>query len=98
MILRRVIVLFSVAAMLSGTSAVAQTTREKALASVYPGAEIRAVRVFLTADQVKRAREIASVELRSSLIAQYLALRAGKVVGRAYVDTHTVRTKNESLL
>ena len=33
-----------------------------------------------------------------ALVARYLATRNGEVIGRAYVDTHTVRTKRESLL
>jgi hypothetical protein len=32
------------------------------------------------------------------MIARYIASKDGTVLGRAYVDTHTVRTKKESLL
>ena len=32
------------------------------------------------------------------IYARYVARRGGAVVGRAYVDTHVVRTKRESLL
>lgn len=73
-------------------------TREEALAAVYPGAEIRAERVFLTAEQKENAAALGGVEVPSALIARYLATRDGRVVGRAYVDTHVVRTKRESLL
>jgi hypothetical protein len=38
------------------------------------------------------------VEVPSALIARYIVRRDGALVGRAYVDTHTVRTKKESLL
>jgi hypothetical protein len=65
---------------------------------MYPGAEIRAERVFLTEAQQKQAREAAGVDIPSRLIARYLAIRDGSVIGRAYVDTHVVRTKRESLL
>jgi electron transport complex protein RnfG len=93
------VIAFAVAAaVLAGMPARAQISREKALAAVYPGAEVRSDRVFMTEVQVKQAREISGVEIPSSLIARYIAVREGKEVGRAYIDTHTVRTKNESLL
>jgi len=75
-----------------------QITRDQALAAVYPGAEIRPERVFLTAVQQKQAREAGGVDIESALIARYVAVQDGKIAGRAYVDTHTVRTKKESLL
>jgi Na+-translocating ferredoxin:NAD+ oxidoreductase subunit G len=78
--------------------AVSQMSREQILARVYPGAEIRAERIFLTDVQQRDAREIAGVDIPSSLIARYVAVRDGNVAGRAYVDTHVVRTKRESLL
>ena len=73
-------------------------SREEALAGAYPGASIRAERVFLTAEQQQRAAERAGVEVPSALVARYVASQDGRVVGRAYVDTHVVRTKKESLL
>ena len=73
-------------------------TREEALASVYPGATVEAERVFLTSDQTRRASELARVDIESPLVARYVAREGGRVVGRAYVDTHVVRTKPESLL
>lgn len=73
-------------------------SREEALAQVYPGAEIRAERIFLTPAQVTEVARRAGTDPASALVARYLAARNGQAVGRAYVDTHTVRTKNESLL
>ena len=87
--------------LLATTSGAAQSgliTREEALAAVYPGAAVEAERVFLTAAQTKRAGELAGTEMPSALVARYIASRDGQVVGRAYVDTHVVRTKRESLL
>ena len=75
-----------------------QINREQALASIYPGAEIRAERIFLTSAQVTQARQSSGVDVPSSLIARYIAVRDGQVVGRAYIDTHVVRTLRESLL
>jgi hypothetical protein len=95
---KRLLIGLTTGALLIATGAFAQISREKALAALYPGAQLRADRVFLTEAQMKEARQIGNVEIPSSLIARYTALVDGKVVGRAYVDTHTVRTKNESLL
>jgi hypothetical protein len=76
----------------------AQITREEALAAVYPGATIRAEQVFLTPSQRKQVLVDADADVTTSLVARYIATRDGRVIGLAYVDTHTVRTKKESLL
>lgn len=73
-------------------------TREEALEGVYPGAEIRAEQLFLTVARLKQVRTRSGTDLSSALVARYVASRDGEVVGRAYVDTHIVRTKRESLL
>jgi electron transport complex protein RnfG len=73
-------------------------TREEALAAVFPGARFEAERVFLTDDQITRAQELAGGDPSRALVARYIARRDGEIVGRAYVDTHVVRTKRESLL
>jgi hypothetical protein len=54
--------------------------------------------VFLTAAQIKEVAARAGGDTAPALVARYLAARNGQIVGRAYVDTHTVRTKRESLL
>lgn len=85
----------------AGVSAAAQggrITREEALAAVFPEATVEAERVFLTQPQMARIGEMAGVEVESGLVARYLATEGGRIVGRAYVDTHVVRTKRESLL
>ncbi len=73
-------------------------TREEALASAFPDATVAAERIFLTDEQAERIETIARVDLNAKLYARYIVSRSGVVVGRAYVDTHQVRTKNESLL
>lgn len=73
-------------------------TREEALAAAYPGAAVAGERVFLSEAQRSAISELAGVEVASRLIARYVATKDGEVVGRAYVDTHVVRTKRESLL
>ena len=76
----------------------AQAGRDEVLAMTYPGAQIRAEQVFLTDAQRKQIAASGHIEVTSSLVARYLATREGRAAGRAYVDTHTVRTKRESLL
>ena len=73
-------------------------TREEVLAAVYPAATVEAERVFLTREQVDRASALARVDVDSQLVARYVARHGEQVVGRAYVDTHVVRTKRASLL
>jgi len=73
-------------------------SRDEALAAVYPGAVVRAEQVFLTPSQQKQVLTRAGVDVPSALVARYVATKDGRVVGRAYVDTHIVRTKRESLL
>lgn len=85
--------------LLAGVSLDAQfITREEALAAVFPDADVEAERVFLTDDQVSRAAELAGGDPPRALVARYIARADGKIIGRAYVDTHVVRTKRESLL
>ena len=86
---------------LASAAAAAQSglvTREEALAAIFAGAEIAADRVYLTAEQAERVAELSRAEAPTRIYARYVARRAGAVVGRAYVDTHVVRTKRESLL
>ncbi len=79
-------------------SGFSQASREEALAKVYPGAAIRPERLFLTNEQIAAARALAGTDVETALVARYLAVADGKAVGRAYIDTHVVRTKRESLL
>ena len=80
------------------SGAAAALSREEALRSAYPGARIRAEQVFLTAAQQHKAEALAGVPVPTQLVVRYLADQAGELVGRAYVDSHTVRTKKETLL
>ena len=73
-------------------------SREEALSEVFPGAAIDADRVYLTDAQADRIADLARGDLVTKIIARYVATEGGAVVGRAYVDTHVVRTKRASLL
>lgn len=81
-------------------SAAAQSslTRDEALALAYPGGVASAERVFLEAAERAEAAQLAGAPVESSLVARYRVTCDGRQAGRAYVDTHVVRTKKESLL
>jgi len=98
---RRALVVMVMLWLTGSVSALAQSrllSRDEALAAVYPGAELQAERVFLTDEQIQRAQELSGGEPPPALVARYVARRNGQLVGRAYVDTHVVRTKRQSLL
>ena len=73
-------------------------TREEALAAAFPEAKIRSETLFLTQTQQKEATALSGVQIPTAMIARYIASKDGAVLGRAYLDTHIVRTKKESLL
>ncbi len=73
-------------------------TREEALAAAFPDAQIRAEMIFLTEAQQKEAASLSGVEIPTLLIARYSASKGDKLLGRAYIDTHVVRDKKQSLL
>ena len=98
---RRAMIAGAALCLLAAVTASAQPglgSREEALAAVFPGATIDADRVYLTDAQAARIAELARGEMETKIIARYVARQGGRVVGRAYVDTHVVRTKRESLL
>ena len=73
-------------------------SRDEALAEAFPGARIDATRVYLTEEQAEAVAALSREQVPGRVYARYVAQRGGAVVGRAYVDTHVVRTKRESLL
>ncbi len=88
-------------ALLIAATAAAQDgviTRAEALAAVYPDAEVARDRVILTDEQMAAVATLARVDMRGKIFPRYIARRDGAVVGRAYVDTHDVKTDRQSLL
>ena len=73
-------------------------SREEALAEAFPGAAIDGDRVYLSDAQAERIADLSRGDVNTKIIARYVATRGATVVGRAYVDTHVVRTKRASLL
>ena len=88
-----IIITFTCAALHAKT-----VTREEALRLAFPGAEIQSNMIFLTDQQMMEASTRAGSPIQSALIARYTAITNGTANGRAYLDTHVVRTKKESLL
>ena len=89
---------FCLVAAIAAAPAWAQSTREEALAAVYPGATVRTDQVFLTPSQRKQVMMRGDTDVLPAPVARYVATKDGKVVGRAYVDTHAIGTRQESLL
>jgi Na+-translocating ferredoxin:NAD+ oxidoreductase RnfG subunit len=73
-------------------------TKEEALKAAFPGAQIRSQMLFLTEAEKKEAEQKSGASLTTLLVAEFEAIQNGNLAGRAYLDTHTVRTKKETLL
>lgn len=74
-------------------------SRDKALAEAFgPDATVETRSVFLSADAVKRAEAAAGAKLASARVTAYVGRRGAQVVGTAYLDTHPVRSMNETVL
>lgn len=73
-------------------------TVDEALHLAFRDCKVEHPTVFLTADQLARARQLAGSEIKSALVNPYLASCAGKDAGTAYFDAHIVRTLPETLM
>ena len=73
-------------------------TQAEALALAFPSCEVRREALYLTAEQVRRAGELAGVPIPSALVPVYRGVCGGKAAGAAYFDTHTVRTLPETIM
>lgn len=71
---------------------------EDALALAFPGCEVEQRTVFLTKAQLDRARGEAQGAIESAVVHPMQARCDGKPAGSAYLDTHRVRTRAETLM
>ena len=76
---------------------------EEALELAYPECQFARESIFLTEKEQKSAEKLAGHKLESRLLLRYTAMRQKegeepKLAGWAYLDTHKVRAKRESLL
>jgi hypothetical protein len=74
-------------------------TVDEALELAFPGCRVERTTVYLTEEQLARARELAGGEVESALVRPYVARCVrGAPGGVAYFDTHRVRTLPETLM
>ncbi len=74
-------------------------SKQEALTLAYgKGAEVETLALFLTPEQVGAAEKLARVRLDSKLYTFFVGKRGGVLIGYAAIETHTVRTKPETLL
>jgi len=76
-------------------------TAEEALRLAFPGAAVERKSAFLTPAQQEEARRLSGADRPpGGLVTYYVASRppGGAEVGRAYFDTHVVRTQTETVM
>jgi len=73
--------------------------RDEALKTAFPNAaEIEKKEIFLSSDQSRTIESLASSKNESKLYIIYEAKNEEKTLGYAIIDTHTLRTKTETVM
>ncbi|ABA59414.1 hypothetical protein Noc_2972 [Nitrosococcus oceani ATCC 19707] len=62
------------------------------------GAQVEILSLFLTDSQVEEIEQLARAKLESKLFTFYVGRNEGELLGYAAIESHTVRTKPETLL
>lgn len=73
-------------------------SEKEALSRAFPSATFEREVLYLTEAQVEAIQKRARSRLPSAVVTRILARVDGELVGRAYLDTHTVRTMPETVL
>ncbi len=73
-------------------------TPERAIKDVFPGAQVEIKNLTLSNEQKESIEKLSGTKMDTRLVSWYIAKRDGRVVGYAYIDTHTVRTHPEVVL
>ena len=73
-------------------------TEKAALERAFPGQQPERRTLYLTADQVTAVQKQARSRLPSPVVTWWEARKDGAVTGRAYLDTHQVRTMPETVM
>jgi hypothetical protein len=83
----------------AGASAKTYETRDAALRRVF-GEQARLDRRtrFLTETQIDSAQALAAAHIEHARVTYYVATRGDTLLGRAYLDTHVVRSLYETLI
>lgn len=71
---------------------------KEALKLAFPGCSIEHPTIYLTEDQMNRARALAEVPVEDAIVRPYRATCEGRPGGVAYLDVHRVRTLPETLM
>lgn len=97
---RRALALLLLLSALAALPAAAKVflTVDEALRLAFPGAQVKRRTAYLKDAEVRRARELAGVEVESALLTYYAATKKGKPAGTAYFDRHRVRTLPETVM
>ena len=82
-----------------GVDAKTYETRAHALERVFGAdAQIERKTIFLTEAQIDAVQAVSSARVEHARVTLHVAHRDGKLLGRAYLDTHLVRSLYETLL
>ncbi len=83
----------------AGSSAAVYYSKQEAMELAFgAGATVEAMPLFLSEAEQAAIGQLAHVALDSKLYTVYVGKRGGQVLGYAAIETHTVRTKPETLL
>lgn len=96
------IALFSLAALLlmtpAGFSRIFYSKSEAMNLAFGDDSEVEMMPLFLTEQQIAQTEQLAHQKLDSALFTFYVGRRNGAIIGYAAIESHTVRTKPETLL
>ncbi|MBZ0154630.1 MAG: FMN-binding protein [Alphaproteobacteria bacterium] len=94
------LVVFCSLLLLQGTKAHAVILKkpEDALKGVFRNAAIEVKNIILRPEQVAEIEKISGMRQNERLVSFYEAKRDNKIVGYAFIESHIVRTKPETLL
>jgi hypothetical protein len=73
-------------------------TETEALERAFPGAAVERRTLYLSEEQVAQVEKAARSRMPSAVVTVYEARAGGALVGRAVLDTHTVRTMSATVL
>jgi hypothetical protein len=100
MMKRRVVALLAGALMLPGAPVRADVilTEKAALERAFPGQQPARRTLYLTAEQTAAVQKAARSRMPSAVVTVWEARAGDAVTGRAYLDTHVVRTMPETVM
>lgn len=96
--MRFTVALFALAVLTRSASGGVILTEDAALERAFPGQEVARRMLYLTKRQVTTVEKAARSKLPSGVVTLFEARSGGAVAGRAYLDTHIVRTMPETVL